>query len=142
MTGNAPHPIARRVGQLVRLLSSDQVGEAGAAAMALHRTLAAAGIDIHTFAQSVEAGLPAPSSTPAKPTAIKARRHDGRPLVTGEDIVCDEPHGLFRPCGCGAIIFTVGPPVGPHAGQLICTGCFRGGRWLRRSYFTEAPDAS
>ena len=131
-----------RVRQLVLLLSSNQAGEVAAAAAALHRTLAAAGIDIHSFAQSVEASLPAPGATPVKPATIKARRHDGRPLVTGEDIICDDRDGLFRPCGCGSIIFTVGPPVGPHAGQLICNGCFRGGRWLRRNYFMGAPDAS
>jgi hypothetical protein len=135
-------PFHTRVHQLVLLLSSNQAGEVTAAAAALHRTLAAAGIDIHSFAKSVEAGLPVTSPTPAKRTTITARRYDGRPLKTGEDIICDEPDGLFRPCGCGSIIFSVGPPVGPHAGQLICNGCFRGGRWLRRTYFTGAPDAS
>jgi hypothetical protein len=79
--------------------------------------------------------LPAPSSTPAKRSTIKASCHDGRPFKTGEDLICDNPDGLFRPCG--GILYTVGPPVG----QLICTGCFRGGRWLRRSYFEGAPDA-
>jgi hypothetical protein len=46
-----------RVGQLVRLLSSDRVGEAGAAAQALNRTLATAGIDIYWLANVVEGAL-------------------------------------------------------------------------------------
>ena len=49
-----------RLGQLIRLLSSDQPGEAGAAAQALNRTLATAGLDIHDLAKVVEVGLQLP----------------------------------------------------------------------------------
>jgi hypothetical protein len=58
-------PLHTRVGQLVRLLSSDQVGEAGAAALALNRAINAAGRDIYWLAEIVEAALPdAPALVP------------------------------------------------------------------------------
>jgi hypothetical protein len=137
-------PFRTRVGQLVRLLSSDQVGEAGAAAQALHRAIVSAGLDIHRLAEIVEAGLPTrmPIAKSAPAPAVKARRHDGRPLTMDETLICDASDGLFRPCGCGSIMFEVMPGVGPHAAQLVCTACHRGGRWLKRSYFTGVPDAS
>jgi hypothetical protein len=39
-----------------------------------------------------------------------------------QQIICDKPQGLFRPCGCGSILFTVSPGVGPHIAQLVCNG--------------------
>jgi hypothetical protein len=40
-----------------------------------------------------------------------------------------------------SILFQVMQGVGPHAAQLVCVACHRGGRWLRRSYFTTgAPE--
>jgi hypothetical protein len=139
------NPTIRRIGQLIRMLSSDQSGEAGAAAYALNRALASAGLDIHKLADVVEAGLrlPVPHERPKaefrpRPparTSNKPRRPGGRPLAMDEKIICDLPTGLFRPCGCGGILFTVSPGVGPHVAQLICDACDRGGRWLSRVHF-------
>jgi hypothetical protein len=33
-------------------------------------------------------------------------------------------------------------PESSNAAQLVCVACHRGGRWLKRSYFTGAPDAA
>jgi len=139
---NTANPTSRRISQLIRMLSSDQAGEAGAAAQALTRTLVSAGLDIHALADVVEAGLQLPARTeqPAKKprpatTTNKARRPDGRPLQMDEKLVCDQPDGVFRACGCGGILFTVMPGVGPHVAQLVCDGCKRGGRWLSRGHF-------
>jgi hypothetical protein len=139
------NPTNRRIGQLIRMLSSDQPGEAGAAAVALNRTLASAGLDIHALARVVEAGLhlPAPTEQPVKKsqpsTTSKARRPDGRPLQMDEVLVCDQPDGVFRACGCGGLMFTVMPGVGPHLAQLVCDACGRGGRWLSRRHFGATP---
>lgn len=136
------NPTSRRIGQLIRMLSSDQPGEAGAAALALNRTLASAGSDIHQLADIVERGLQLPLSNPKSEfrprppaTTAKARRPDGRPLQMDENLVCDQPDGVFRACNCGGIMFTVMPGVGPHVAQLVCDACKRGGRWLSRQYF-------
>jgi hypothetical protein len=59
-----------RIGQLVRLLSSDRPGEVVAAATAINRTLATAGADIHHLADVVERGLrplPPPKPRPRPP---------------------------------------------------------------------------
>jgi hypothetical protein len=139
---NTANATSRRISQLIRMLSSDQPGEAGAAAQALNRTLASAGLDIHELAKVVETGLqlPLPSKQtvqrPRTPAATnKARRPDGRPLQMDEPLVCEQPDGVFRACSCGGILFTVMPGVGPHVAQLVCGGCGRGGRWLSRRYF-------
>jgi hypothetical protein len=137
---NTANPTSRRIGQLIRMLSSDQPGEAAAAAQAINKTLTSAGLDIHALAQVAEAGLrlPAPTEHPRRrpPTnTYKPRRSGGRPLSMDEVLICDAPNGLFRPCGCGGILFTVMPGVGPHAAQLICDACDRGGRWLSRGHF-------
>ena len=141
------NPTSRRIGQLIRLLSSDQSGEAGAAALALNRALASAGLDIHALANVVEAGLQLPlligrggnphhGPRPRPPaTTNKARRPDGRPLQMHQQLICDQPDGVFRACNCGGILFTVMPGVGPHVAQLVCDGCKGGGRWLSRRYF-------
>src|SRR5580704_11776030 len=94
----------RRIGQLVRMLSSDQPGEAGAAAQALNRTLVSAGLDIHKLAEVVETGLrlplpterSAPRPRPTSTSTTRARRPDGRPLQMDEKLVCDQPGGVFR----------------------------------------------
>jgi hypothetical protein len=143
------NPTSRRIGQLIRMLSSDQPGEVAAAAQAINKTLTSAGLDIHALAQIAEAGLvsPAPTMPAASPvpserprrrpptTTYKPRRPGGRPLAMDECLICDAPNGLFRPCPCGGILFTVSPGVGPHCAQLICDACDRGGRWLSRQYF-------
>ena len=140
------NPTSRRIRQLIRMLSSDQPGEAGAAAQALNRTLVSAGSDIHQLADIVERGLQLPLSIaqpvkkPRPPaTTAKARRPDGRPLQMDEKLVCDQPGGVFRACSCGGILFTVMPGVGPHVAQLVCDACKRGGRWLSRQRFGAAP---
>jgi hypothetical protein len=138
------NPSIRRIGHLIRMLSSDQPGEAAAAALAINRTLTSAGSDIHELAKVVEAGLnlPAPTqhSRPRSPaTTTKARRPGGAPLAMDQRLICDAPNGLFRPCGCGGILFTVMPGVGPHVAQLVCDACKRGGRWLSRGHFGATP---
>jgi hypothetical protein len=140
------NPTSKRIGQLIRMLSSDQPGEAGAAVQALNRTLASAGTDIHQLAEIVERGLqlPLPMEQPARrprpPTrTTKARRPNGRPLQMDEKLVCDQPGGVFRACACGGFLFTVMPGVGPHVAQLVCDDCKRGGRWLSRYHFGAAP---
>jgi hypothetical protein len=134
------NPTSRRIGQLIRMLSSDQPGERAAAAEALHRTLHKAGLDIHALADVAESGLrlPVPTEQPRRrppATTHKPRRPGGRSLAMDEILICDAPNGLFRPCGCGGILFTVMPGVGPHVAQLVCDACQRGGRWLSRGYF-------
>jgi hypothetical protein len=141
------NPSIKRVGQLLRLAcSSEHPGEASAAIQALNRALAAAGLDFHQLADVVESGLrlPVPVEQPrwTEPprrqppaTTCKPRRPGGKPLAMEEIIICDAANGLFRPCGCGGILFTVSPGVGPHVAQLICDACDRGGRWLSRGHF-------
>jgi hypothetical protein len=139
------NPTSRRIGQLIRMLSSDQPGEAAAAAQALNRTLTSARLDIDALAQVAETGLrlPVPTAPPHRrpppATTNKARRPDGRPLAMDERLICDAPNGLFRPCGCGGIMFTVMPGVGPHVAQMVCDACRRGGRWLSRGHFGATP---
>jgi len=136
---------SRRIGQLIRMLSSDQPGEVGAAAQALTRTLASAGTDIHQVADIVERGLqlPLPSKQPVQrpltPATNKPRRPGGRPLAMDDILICDTATGLFRPCSCGGIMFTVCAGVGPHVAQLVCDACSRGGRWLSRGHFGATP---
>jgi hypothetical protein len=137
---NAANPTSRRIGQLIRMLSSDQPGEVAAAGQALNKTLTSAGLDIHKLADVVVAGLQFPPARRARPTSTpttsnRARRPDGRPLQMDQHLICDQPDGVFRACNCGGILFTVSPGVGPHVAQLICDACQRGGRWLSRQYF-------
>ena len=61
MMASLPPKILPRLGQLIRMLASDQDGEALAAARALGRTLKADGATFHDLAEAVEAGrTPAP----------------------------------------------------------------------------------
>jgi len=133
-----------QLGKLVRMLSSDQPGEVVAAAEAIKRTLAAQGLDIHALAAVVEAGLhssPVPlEQPPRRPsrTRTPSRRRPCRPngpLQMDDTIICDAPAGVFRPCRCGSVLFTVMPGVGPHVAQLRCDSCGVGGRWLSRAHF-------
>lgn len=145
------HPTLRRLGQLVRMLASDQPGEQAAAAQAIVRTLGSSGRDIHDLAKVVEAGLrlPAPTEQPARrprprptstpTTSNRACRPDGRPLQMDQQLICDQPAGVFRACSCGSSRFTVMPGVGPHVAQLVCDACKRGGRWLSRTHFGVTP---
>jgi hypothetical protein len=56
-TKRAPKVDHLKVGKLLRLLASDKAGEVIAAASALQRTLAAAGLDWHDLAGAAERGL-------------------------------------------------------------------------------------
>ena len=58
--------IARRIAQLVRLLSSDKDGEVVAAVHALRRTLQATGGDLFTLARQIESGSPVAPPCPSK----------------------------------------------------------------------------
>jgi hypothetical protein len=134
------NPTSRRIGQLIRLLASDQPGEVTAAAQALNRTLTSAGFDFHELAKVAEKGLQLrlPLEQPKRrqqASSTKARRPDGRPLAMDQHIICDAPDGVFRACKCGGILFTIMPGVGPHVAQLTCDACSTGGRWLSRAYF-------
>jgi hypothetical protein len=126
---------SRRIGQFIKLLGSDQPGEVSAAVQALNRTLLSAGLDFHELADAVETQLS--SSKPAPRSLSTFKRPDDRPLRMGERLVCDQPDGVFRPCRCGSIHFTVAPSLGPHFAQLVCNACRRRGRWLARWYFGE-----
>jgi hypothetical protein len=147
-------PPNRRIGQLIRMLSSDQPGEAGAAALALNRTLVSVGLDIHHLANVVEAQLqlPLPTAKPQasperwqppqrptrrRPTNAPRRPGDG-PLRMDQRIICDQPDGVFRNCKCGGKLFTIMPGIGPHVAQLRCEVCNLGGRWLSRNHFGAA----
>jgi hypothetical protein len=83
-------------------------------------------------------GMPEPVPARRKPPKPPARRPDGRPLRMDEEILCDAVAGVFRPCKCGGNIFEVWPGVGPHAAQIVCKACRRGGRWLSRAHFGGA----
>ena len=142
MQGTA-NPTSRRIGQLIRMLSSDQPGEVAAAGQALNKTLTSAGLDIHKLADVVVAGLQFPPARRARPastptTSNRARRPDGRPLQMDQHLICDQPDGVFRACNCGGVLFTVMLGVGPDVAQLVCDDCKRGGRWLSRHYFGAA----
>jgi hypothetical protein len=79
--------VARRIGQLIRLLSSDHPGEAGAAAQALNRTLTSAGLDIHELAKVAEVGLKLPAKQSARHQQARTTTHrhpDGGRLVVGQ----------------------------------------------------------
>jgi hypothetical protein len=137
-----PAGASRRIGQLIRLLSSDQPGEAAASAQALNRALISAGTDIHALAEIAEAQLhlPLPTAPPVRRSPpIRARRPDGSQLQMNEKIICDRDAGVFRACGCGGFLFTVMPGAGPHVAQLVCDACNRGGRWLSRTHFGGQP---
>jgi hypothetical protein len=58
--------VAPRIGQLIRLLGSNQDGEVVAAARAIGRTLKSAGADFHTLAATIERSEPEVSSDRAE----------------------------------------------------------------------------
>jgi hypothetical protein len=146
---NTINPTSRRIGQLIRMLSSNQSGEASAAAQALNRTLASAGLDIHHLADVVETQLQLPlpiakpqQQPPRRPTRRRRtnapRRPGDGPLRMDQRIICDQPDGVFRKCKCGGKLFTIMPGIGPHVAQLRCEVCNLGGRWLSRHHFGVA----
>jgi hypothetical protein len=72
---------ARRLGQIIRLLSSDKPGEVSAAVEALNRTLEATGLDLHAVAETVERGLAVPvrpAQTRQRSTTAKAAQATSR----------------------------------------------------------------
>jgi hypothetical protein len=128
-----------QISKLVRMLSSDRPGEAGAAAAALHRTLHASGLDLHWAADVIQSALSKqalhPSTLPVSTMTAARREPRGKPLRVGDRIACCEHQGVFAPCGwCRSSRFRVAAGVGPHAAQLICENCGRKGRWLSRSH--------
>jgi hypothetical protein len=76
--------------------------------------------------------------TPA-PAIVPAQNFVG--LQIGSAVTCTDGTGRFRRCACGSTNFVVAPGAGPHAAQLQCNQCVRGGRWLRRCYFVGVSDA-
>jgi hypothetical protein len=62
-----------------------------------------------------------------------------RPLRLNDTVACDQPTGVFRPCACGCTTFTVQEGKGPHAAQLTCDHCRRGGRWLSHTSVEGSP---
>jgi hypothetical protein len=88
--------------------------------------------------ERIRARLPAARPTANRQRKPQARRPDGRPLRMDEKIICDAPEGVYRACRCGGVVFTVFPGIGPHAAQLVCDVCGRGGRWLSRANFEAA----
>jgi hypothetical protein len=72
-------PLQRRVGQLIRLPSSERVGEAGAPAEALHDALVSAGLDVHWLAEVVVGALEAIDRQDDLCADVEISvRHDGR----------------------------------------------------------------
>jgi hypothetical protein len=59
-------------------------------------------------------------------------------LRIGALVECAARDGLFRPCRCGSSRFIVRSGVGPHAAQMICDGCARGGRWVPKHRLAES----
>ena len=70
-----PESVLPRVGQLIRLLGSDQPGEVVAAVGALRRTLGGVGADLHDLAATVER----PAAAAPEPKPRKARKARARP---------------------------------------------------------------
>ncbi len=128
-----------RLGKLIRMLSSDKVGEVAAAAAALKRTLPSHGLDIHGLADLVDRQLEFPlvPEQPLRGDPVAPVRPAGSRLRIGDLVECRATAGVFRPCSCGSTGFTVSPGAGPHAAQLRCSACGRGGRFLARHLVGE-----
>ena len=77
MSRSLPPTVLPRVGQLLRMLGSDQPGEVVAAVGALRRTLVGAGVDLHDLAATVE--RPVAVSEPERSAARKAKKPAPRP---------------------------------------------------------------
>jgi hypothetical protein len=71
--------IGRRIGQLIRMLSSDQPGEVAATVFALKRALSSIPIDLHAFAHIIETQI-AGLSPEKRPTADAMDRFTSRRL--------------------------------------------------------------
>ena len=100
-----PSTILPRVGALLRLLGSDQDGEALGAARALGRTLSAAGLDLHALAYVVE-HPPArmvlyPHAPARRPQAARAAKPGGVELspIRRRQVI----DGLTRAASRGAL---------------------------------------
>jgi hypothetical protein len=85
-----PDSVVIRIGQLLRLLASDQPGEVVAAAAAIGRTLVAAGTDLHHLADVAERGL---RSVPTPPRKKKKAKAKPEPVVDE-----DSPAGMIKFC--------------------------------------------
>jgi hypothetical protein len=71
--------VSRRIGQLIRMLSSDQPGEVAATVFALKRALSSISIDLHAFAHIIETQI-AGLSPATRPTADAMDRFTSRRL--------------------------------------------------------------
>jgi hypothetical protein len=79
--------IAPKLSKLVLLLSSDQPGEAAAAAAAIGRTLRTVGCDWHDLASVLQAG-PQPQPQPQQPRAQRQRAPWDYPTADWREL-CD-----------------------------------------------------
>jgi hypothetical protein len=71
--------IASRIAQCLLLaLSTDKAGEAVAAVAAARRAIDSAGLNIHSIADAVQAGLGTPPAPPSAPPASSAWRSTAR----------------------------------------------------------------
>jgi hypothetical protein len=75
--------IGRRIGQLIRMLSSDQPGEVAATVFALKRALSSIPIDLHAFAHIIETQI-AGLSPEKRPTADAMDRFNRLEGVLGK----------------------------------------------------------
>jgi hypothetical protein len=71
--------VSRRIGQLIRMLSSDQPGEVAATVFALKRALSSISIDLHAFAHIIETQI-ARLSPETRPAADAMDRFTSRRL--------------------------------------------------------------
>jgi hypothetical protein len=55
----------------------------------------------------------------------------GAPTLIGVRMKLDRPIDRERPCCLN--VCTIGPASGPHAGELVCTGCGQHRGWLSKS---------
>jgi hypothetical protein len=73
---------------------------------------------------------PIPSVPPQSDPDCPALPPPAGRLRIGDIVTCDQSAGVFKPCQCGSTRFTVKEGRGPHAAQLACAACHKGGRWL------------
>jgi hypothetical protein len=71
--------VSRRIGQLIRMLSSDKPGEVAATVFALKRALSSISIDLHAFAHLIETHI-ARLSPATRPAADAIDRYTSRRL--------------------------------------------------------------
>jgi hypothetical protein len=128
---NAVNPATRRIGQLIRMLSSDQPAEAAAAAQALNRTLASAGLVIHAPLMPLSGDCSCRQWS-SRPGGRSLRPPRLRPAVRMAD-PCKWASALSAISSAASFTRAAAammPGVGQHVAQLVCDDCGNGGRWL------------